>query len=71
MIFSSCCDVWFCVVLLQRFVFRLYVMMFYLCVRDSYRLNIFDQIEITNHIMFVCCRIRVIVILVIIILSNL
>ena len=32
---SSCCLVWFCVVLLRYFVFRRFVATFYLCVDDS------------------------------------
>ena len=51
---SSYCGVWFCVVvLLQRFVFHCLVTVFYLCVGDLDRKNIFYQTKTKNQIMVV------------------
>ena len=52
---------WFCVILLQRFVFCILVALFYLCAGYSNGQNIFDQTETKNQIS----------ILVTIVLSNL
>ena len=54
MISSSCFYVWFCVVLLQCFVFHCLAAAFYLCVGNSGEENKFDKIETINHIMVIC-----------------
>ena len=53
MISSSCYGIWFCVIQLQCFVFRRLIEVFYLCVGNLDRQNIFDQKETTNQIIIV------------------